>query len=79
MLDVFNTIIGILFVGLLVPPCYIYVAGLTVELIDMSSEKRKEFALELFESVLLGIVVPAMLVGIVVAISFIISIPLGGV
>ena len=47
MLDVFNTIIGILFVGLLVPPCYIYVAGLTVELIDMSSEKRKEFALEL--------------------------------
>jgi hypothetical protein len=79
MLSVFNSIIGLIFVGLLIPPCYIYIAGLTVELIDMSSERRKEFALELFESLLLGIAVPALFLGGLVGLSYIILIPFGGV
>ena len=79
MLSVFNTIIGLLFVGILIPPCYIYVAGLTVEIIDMSPLDRKEFALELFESIIMGFAVPAMFIGALIGFSYIILIPFGGV
>lgn len=79
MLSVFNTIIGLLFVGILIPPCYIYVAGLMVEIIDMSATERKEFALELFESIIMGFAVPAMFIGALIGLSYIILIPFGGV
>ncbi len=79
MLSVFNTIVGLAFVGLLIPPCYIYIAGLTVELIDMSPTERKEFALELFESIIMGFAVPALFLGAIVGFSYIILLPFGGV
>ena len=79
MLDVFNTMIALIFVGLLIPPCYIYVVGLTVEIIDMSPIARKEFALELFESIIMGFTVPALFLGAIVGFSYIVLIPFGGV
>jgi hypothetical protein len=78
MLNVFTFVSVIFTLTVFIVPTYYFVSGLICELIDMSSEERYNFAKSLGEAFLLGLIVPAIMVGTVGLVALIIAIPLGG-